>query len=238
MWRLRIEPGALRTALSRLAADQWVIRERAAATASIHSTAMEEMPSTWRRGVSTPARRQRGTASGRWPPPPDEAREGPPCRLPSRLRRDRHRELAAARNGPSRRRPMMRSGMLVFRQRPILAPETLAGFWELAGRRRPTRLSGGGDPLSSLLEKGAASAGCDRGAHAAHPRMAAYRAPRSGTARGTVAAGLARRNRSRIACDIYAKLAGLARNGSIRPVFLPSQTRASLQAVSASNRKG
>ena len=47
-------------------------------------------------------------------------------------------------------------GMLVFRQRPILAPETLAGFWKLSGTAEAYQaFEEAATPLASLLEKGA-----------------------------------------------------------------------------------
>lgn len=161
MGRLKVEPGALRTALSRLAADQWVTREKDGrnslyaldehgrhafdlATRRIYAAGPPDWDGTWtvavvpsgngKDGARAAALTEAGfveTGGGTW------------LRLETARSPDADTALA---------------GMLVFRQQPLQTPPNAAGFWRLeetahAYEAFATAMS----PLAEALEDGAAA---------------------------------------------------------------------------------
>ncbi|MCV3241124.1 PaaX family transcriptional regulator C-terminal domain-containing protein [Mesorhizobium sp. ZC-5] len=161
MGRLKVEPGALRTALSRLAADQWVTREKDGrnslyaldehgrhafdlATRRIYAAGPPDWDGTWAVAIVPPgngkdsARAAALTEAGFV-----EAGGGTWLRPETARSPDADAALA---------------GMLVFRQRPLQTPPGAAGFWRVEETARAyeafaTAMS----PLAKALEDGAAS---------------------------------------------------------------------------------
>lgn len=161
MGRLKVEPGALRTALSRLAADQWVTREKDGrnslyaldehgrhafdlATRRIYAPGPPDWDGIWTAAIAQP-----GTGK-------DNARAaalieagfveaGSGTWLRPETARSPDADIALA-------------GMLVFRQQPLRTPPSAAGFWRLEGTARAYEaFTAAMSPLAEALEDGAAS---------------------------------------------------------------------------------
>jgi phenylacetic acid degradation operon negative regulatory protein len=158
MARLRVEPGALRTALSRLAADQWVVRKKDGrnslyaqdirgrrafdlATRRIYAAGPPSWDGTWTVAVSPPGNGKVGdraaaladagfveAGGGTWLRP--ETAQSPEA------------------GGPL-------AGMLVLRQQPLQTPAAATSFWRLEETAHAYEtFSAAVAPLANAMEKG------------------------------------------------------------------------------------
>jgi phenylacetic acid degradation operon negative regulatory protein len=158
MARLRIEPGALRTALSRLAADQWVTREKDGrnsfyaldehgrhafdlATRRIYADGPPAWDGTWTVAIAPPGVNGRSRASDFHEAGFVEAGSGTWLRPET----DRAPEADEAIND-----------MLVFRHAPMRTPKTIDRFWQLDETADAySAFAKAMTPLSSALENAA-----------------------------------------------------------------------------------
>ncbi len=134
MGKLKVEPGALRTALSRLAADQWVTRQKDGrnslyaldehgrhafdlATRRIYAAGPPDWDGTWTVTVAPPGG-NRGETRGRDLAQAGFVEAGSGTWLRAETAQSPEADVAL-------------NGLLVFRQKPLLTPPTAGSFWRL-----------------------------------------------------------------------------------------------------------
>jgi phenylacetic acid degradation operon negative regulatory protein len=132
---LRVEPGALRTAMSRLAADQWVTRKKDGrnslyaldehgrhafdlATRRIYAAGPPAWDGTWTVAIAPPGENGKNEARARDLAEAGFVEAGSGTWLRPETRRSPEADAAI-------------EGMLVFRQQPSRTPATVDNFWNL-----------------------------------------------------------------------------------------------------------